>query len=398
MSGRNPLTHLRRTTAVALIPSPASRLRLFPARSSRGGAVARSVLSPARSVPNPARSVLNPACSVGKPRRCGFLARLFGRNKPGAFQRLSVWLKDGTELQCRGDAVMDCGDAKFYQLLSDDPCALIAYSGKLLGSGAGDVNIDRMQRHVEGLIRFAAERELPGAPAFLWPEQVAYDENGRFVGYVMPSRPFLRPADFLFDSVQRHKLSPDMNIRRTIELALQLVEMVGVLHGQGIFLGSFQPGSLMIDEKWQLSMVRTDRLCRGVPTAYTAGADLRYLAPELWNAQPEDMARKDLVTADAYTLAVMLFELFTGGIRLQKDTGRWTGQHEFSSIFITEDRAYMRYQNLLLPKKLHEFFYKTFAVHQEDLDRYLAKVLGDRPTVAQWHELLDRWYAAVCRR
>jgi serine/threonine protein kinase len=97
-----------------------------------------------------------------------------------------------------------------------------------------------------------------------------------------------------------------MNVRRAVELAIQIADGVAEAHGAGFFHGGLSPDTIVITAKGHAKIPAFELASRGGYEQTDAGARLRdYEAPEEAKGHPPDDR------SDIYSVGAVLYEMLT---------------------------------------------------------------------------------------
>ncbi len=94
-----------------------------------------------------------------------------------------------------------------------------------------------------------------------WPMDVLYDENGHYVGYIMP---FIQGGIEIFEidrgchSQKAMNLFPDYTWKLNVQVAHHLAIAVNYLHKHGCVIGDMNSKNILVNEKKTIMILDAD--------------------------------------------------------------------------------------------------------------------------------------------
>lgn len=234
--------------------------------------------------------------------------------------------------------------------LVDQAGTRLVLGARIGGGGEGDVHAltgrpdlcvkllhatRRRGKHDKILAMMAAPPQgaldlVEGVPVLTWPRAAVYaGRPGRpdtFVGYVMTR---IRPTDFVpFHQVtaaaRRAGLGGQpLTFDRLVLLGLRLAHVVRTLHRFGYAIGDLNDRNVLVSRRLTPLVMDTDsfEVPNGRGRFPSTVGDALYWPPDLLDTDLRTYTGSRL-PGDRYALAVLLFQLFMGGLRPYQARGR----------------------------------------------------------------------------
>ncbi len=238
--------------------------------------------------------------------------------------------------------------------------------------------------HRRAKIELLVSRDLT-AEGICFPQAVANNTHGEFVGYAMPRASGREFSKALF-SPRRFKAEfPTWTKSDLVEVAIGFLEKVAYLHSLNIILGDINPKNLQVDANKQIWIIDADSWqIEGFPCP--VGTEM-FSAPEVIGLRYPDFLRT--LEHENFAIATMAFMILITGqfpyarsgsdgdiVRLIKD-GNFAFQYkEYSNQ--DQPAGNWKYMWSHIEPTVKGLFWNTF--HREG-SRY-----RDRPTDAEWLE------------
>lgn len=176
---------------------------------------------------------------------------------------------------------------------------------------------NEMQQKIEAMLTINVPAYQDGRLMVAWPNDILFDNNGSFQGYVMPKATSKSPVLCAFIPTERDRLFGNYSWKYAPKIAYNLAASVAFLHDQtGITLGDMNTENFLIDSDGYITLIDADSFnithnghcykCKaGVPDM---------LAPEL---QGKDLALPTTQftrESDCFSLAVLIFQILVNGV------------------------------------------------------------------------------------
>lgn len=255
--------------------------------------------------------------------------------------------------------------------------------------------------HLQAIIRCKVPAEVDGCVLVSLPETLAYDENGRFVGYSMPR---IRSRLMLYNLwIDPEGYFPHFSLEDRYAVAYNLAKALDHLHRHGLVMGDLNPANIVLNANGSVTLCDlgscsvTDPLT-GVRFENSVGMG-DYLAPEVYRPAGTHFTPQ----SDSFSLAVLIFQIITLGChpfntaRINYDETKYSsygfsrntevmiGSPYFSTV---ENQKIPDYARPFLPglEPLLPLFQRVFGYNAEILLSPHQTAL--RPTPREWQEAL----------
>lgn len=149
-------------------------------------------------------------------------------------------------------------------------------------------------------------------PGICFPEEVLYDRDGNFIGFLMDRAEGESLAVTVMNPVLLRKKFPDWKDADLARLCVTILKKVQYLHSMGIIMGDVNQGNILVKSPETVYFVDTDSYqVEGLPCPVGTA---EFTAPELLKKGVVDYS-KILRTRDQdyYAVSVLLFEILIHG-------------------------------------------------------------------------------------
>ncbi len=173
-----------------------------------------------------------------------------------------------------------------------------------------------------------------GHPSLAWPDDLLYDENGRFVGYLMPR---IRNAVLMlevFNPRLREQTLPGFNRVYLQRAARNLSIALGALHARDYVVGDLNESNVLVTPAALITLIDNDSFqvqehgqAQIVVYPCPVGKP-EYTPPELQGKDFRDVLRRP--EHDCFALGVLIFQLLMEGNHPYRC--RWLGEGEPPTI------------------------------------------------------------------
>jgi DNA-binding helix-hairpin-helix protein with protein kinase domain len=217
-------------------------------------------------------------------------------------------------------------------------------SQKLGDGGEGTVYlVDSNQRFIEKCVKIYTKPKqeqhekikfmVKNTPSFFdndgckicWPEQIIYDRNKNFIGFMMPCAYPNSVTLNRFISlgrkvpwIDKYDLKTDAGLRRRIGLCKNIARVFYFIHRANFYVvGDVKPHNILLDENCNISLVDLDSIQiidtnKGVKF-FTLVASAEYAAPEVMREIMKDTGRTAIhMTADKFSMALLFYFILVG--------------------------------------------------------------------------------------
>jgi serine/threonine protein kinase len=154
-------------------------------------------------------------------------------------------------------------------------------------------------------------------PSLAWPAGLLFGSNRRLAGYLMPHIRQAVPVLEVFNPRRRAAVLPKFDTRYLYRAARNLSAAVAALHRSGYVIGDLNESNALVNPSALVTLIDTDSFQvqeqqNGRLTIhYCPVGKLEYTPPELIGRPLQEVTR--LPEHDAFSLAVLIFQLLVGG-------------------------------------------------------------------------------------
>ena len=305
--------------------------------------------------------------------------------------------------------------------------------GTVLGSG-GEGTVYRLQNpqlvakiyktadpNLEHKLRYMVDHPIPTVVdqsgnlilKAAWPQDVLFDSNSHFVGYIMP---IVEGGIDIFEiergctSAKAKSIFPNYTWRLNVLVARNLAASVNILHKQGYIIGDLNCKNILVNKDGTIFLLDTDSIDLTIPGTgqhYKCCVGTEdYLAPELQGRNLRSESARFTKEADNFALAIHIFRLLMNNYHpfSCRQLVQTKGSSNVNPLMqqIAEGKCpYIRnYPDIsvplsspqmdeMVPAYIRINFIRTFDYNGANV---LAKA-GSRTTAAEWTESLRQLLA-----
>lgn len=237
-----------------------------------------------------------------------------------------------------------------------------------------------------------------------WPQDVLFDANGLFVGYIMPK---VNSKYHIFAASrerERVMLFPKYTWKTAVTVAYNLATAVKIVHDSGAVIGDMNPNNIMIDNNGLITLIDTDSFTiknKRTGKTYKCGVGIsEMLAPELQGRDLRDEKSIFSEKSDDFSLAIHIFNLLMNNChpfgclnhnRMQSSTS-------MNPVVKNIVNGYCPYVNgkkgslaapdiKMLPESIQILFKRAFCYTSSSA--ILPDTIARRPTAVEWKNELD---------
>lgn len=173
-----------------------------------------------------------------------------------------------------------------------------------------------------------------GHASIAWPEELLFDEAGRFAGYTMPHIRQALPLLEIFNPRRRAKRLPGFDLRYLHRTARNLSSALAALHAVGYVVGDLSERNALVTPRTLVTLIDTDsfqvqRQREGQIVVYPCPVGRsEYTPQELQGQAFRGLMRRP--EHDCFGLAVLVFQILMEGNHPYR--GRWSGAGEPPSL------------------------------------------------------------------
>lgn len=256
---------------------------------------------------------------------------------------------------------------------------------KLYGTSIRPQREEKVRAMVAGLL--AAKTDL-----IAFPKEVAFDQAGRFVGFLMRFVRGYRPIHELYSPKSRKQRYPQADYRFLVRAALNVARAVGKVHETGCVIGDLNHSGVLVSANSTIALIDADSFqfsANGKHYPCVVGVP-EFTPPELHGVKLSTVKRT--VAHDNFGLAVLIFHLLAMG--RHPYAGRYAG----ADIGLGEAIEQNRFAFSLLRKNETRTSPPPASVTLEDFADDIKNAFesafgldpAERPSAADWVGLLKQ--------
>ena len=168
--------------------------------------------------------------------------------------------------------------------------------------------------------------------SFAWPKSVLKNDQGDFVGFLMPEIKDGKELLDVYNPRRRKALKLEIDWRFLHTTALNIVSIIEALHAAGYVLGDIKPQNILVNNRALPSIIDTDSFQvknpkNGKVYNCLVGSE-GYTPPELIGKDFDSIEQTEV--HDRFRLGVIIYQLLFGGNNPFQ--GKWTGAGEIPEI------------------------------------------------------------------
>ena len=221
--------------------------------------------------------------------------------------------------------------------------------------------------------------------SFAWPQELIYDKNQNFIGYLMPK---LEGMVSLYRTLHPKLKNTQFNWQYSVATAKNLAQIVNILHRHGYIIGDLNESNIMVSNRALVSVLDCDSMqVSDISQNKTYFCEVKkddYLPAELQTLDLKTTTRYEY--HDNFILAILIFQLLMRGVNPYSGSGATTIaesiKHNHSFVISNSVHPPSGSPSLeVLPPHLINKFEVCFE------RGYLSP--NSRPTAEEWIEELD---------
>ncbi|MDB9450641.1 protein kinase domain-containing protein [Dolichospermum circinale] len=168
--------------------------------------------------------------------------------------------------------------------------------------------------------------------SFAWPKSALKNDQGDFVGFLMPEIKDGKELLDVYNPRRRKALKLEIDWRFLHTTALNIVSIIEALHAAGYVLGDIKPQNILVNNRALPSIIDTDSFQvinpkNGKVYHCLVGSE-GYTPPELIGKDFDSIEQTEV--HDRFRLGVIIYQLLFGGNNPFQ--GKWTGAGEIPDI------------------------------------------------------------------
>jgi len=206
------------------------------------------------------------------------------------------------------------GEGEIYDIVGNPSLVAKIYFNSKFNPVPGNSNPRRnLKEKIETMLEQPVQPYVNGVLTVAWPQDLLLNQQGQFVGYVMPR---VKSTHHIFAASrerERMQLYPHYTWKTSIAIAYNLSLAVKIIHQSNTVIGDMNPNNIMIDEHGHVTIIDTDSFNitnKKTSKVYKCSVDIsEMLAPELQGKNLADPGSVFNEKTDDFSLAIHICTL-----------------------------------------------------------------------------------------
>ena len=206
------------------------------------------------------------------------------------------------------------GEGEIYDIVGNPSLVAKIYFNSKFNPVPGNSNPRRnLKEKIETMLEQPVQPYVNGVLTVAWPQDLLLNQQGQFVGYVMPR---VKSTHHIFAASrerERMQLYPHYTWKTSIAIAYNLSLAVKIIHQSNAVIGDMNPNNIMIDEHGHVTIIDTDSFNitnKKTGKVYKCSVGIsEMLAPELQGKNLADPRSVFNEKTDDFSLAIHICTL-----------------------------------------------------------------------------------------
>lgn len=206
------------------------------------------------------------------------------------------------------------GEGEIYDIVGNPSLVAKIYFNSKFNPVPGNSNPRRnLKEKIETMLEQPVQPYVNGVLTVAWPQDLLLNQQGQFVGYVMPR---VKSTHHIFAASrerERMQLYPHYTWKTSIAIAYNLSLAVKIIHQSNAVVGDMNPNNIMIDEHGHVTIIDTDSFNitnKKTGKVYKCSVGIsEMLAPELQGKNLADPGSVFNEKTDDFSLAIHICTL-----------------------------------------------------------------------------------------
>lgn len=206
------------------------------------------------------------------------------------------------------------GEGEIYDIVGNPSLVAKIYFNSKFNPVPGNSNPRRnLKEKIETMLEQPVQPYVNGVLTVAWPQDLLLNQQGQFVGYVMPR---VKSTHHIFAASrerERMQLYPHYTWKTSIAIAYNLSLAVKIIHQSNAVVGDMNPNNIMIDEHGHVTIIDTDSFNitnKKTGKVYKCSVGIsEMLAPELQGKNLADPGSEFNEKTDDFSLAIHICTL-----------------------------------------------------------------------------------------
>lgn len=206
------------------------------------------------------------------------------------------------------------GEGEIYDIVGNPSLVAKIYFNSKFNPVPGNSNPRRnLKEKIETMLEQPVQPYVNGVLTVAWPQDLLLNQQGQFVGYVMPRAKSTHHIFAASRERERMQLYPHYTWKTSIAIAYNLSLAVKIIHQSNAVIGDMNPNNIMIDEHGHVTIIDTDSFNitnKKTSKVYKCSVGIsEMLAPELQGKNLADPSSVFNEKTDDFSLAIHICTL-----------------------------------------------------------------------------------------
>ena len=300
------------------------------------------------------------------------------------------------------------GEGEIYDIVGNPSLVAKIYFNSKFNPVPGNSNPRRnLKEKIETMLEQPVQPNVNGVLTVAWPQDILLNQQGQFIGYVMPR---VKSTNHIFAASrerERVQLYPHYTWKTSIAIAYNLSLAVRTIHQSNAVIGDMNPNNIMIDEHGHVTIIDTDSFNitnKKTGKVYKCSVGIsEMLAPEL---QGKNLANPRSVfneKTDDFSLAIHICTLLMNNCHPFGCTSFNISQSSKSTNpivynIVRGNCPYVSHSKVkassdspdfnMLPEYIRNLFDRTFKYTSSTAIK--SSTINKRPSAEEWRVALEK--------
>lgn len=300
------------------------------------------------------------------------------------------------------------GEGEIYDIVGNPSLVAKIYFNSKFNPVAGNSNPRRnLKEKIETMLEQPVQPYVNGVLTVAWPQDLLLNQQGQFVGYVMPR---VKSTHHIFAASrerERMQLYPHYTWKTSIAIAYNLALAVKIIHQSNAIIGDMNPNNIMIDEHGHVTIIDTDSFNitnKKTGKVYKCSVGIsEMLAPELQGKNLADPRSVFNEKTDDFSLAIHICTLLMNNCHPFGCTSFNISQSSTSTNpvvynilkgncpYVTNAKGKASLDSpdvKMLPKDIRDLFDRAFNYTSSTAIK--SSTISKRPSAREWQNALGK--------
>ncbi len=300
------------------------------------------------------------------------------------------------------------GEGEIYDIVGNPSLVAKIYFNSKFNPVAGNSNPRRnLKEKIETMLEQPVQPYVNGVLTVAWPQDLLLNQQGQFVGYVMPR---VKSTHHIFAASrerERMQLYPHYTWKTSIAIAYNLSLAVKIIHQSNAVIGDMNPNNIMIDEHGHVTIIDTDSFNitnKKTGKVYKCSVGIsEMLAPELQGKNLADPRSVFNEKTDDFSLAIHICTLLMNNCHPFGCTSFNISQSSTSTNpvvynilrgncpYVTNAKGKASSDSpdvKMLPKDIRDLFDRAFNYTSSTAIK--SSTISKRPSAREWQNALGK--------